>query len=176
MAKDTLERRLFWLKLEGDGFNKREIIKEVCAKFGCSKVTAYNDFNTRSAWQPLLQEFAEALSRAKNCHAQLYRKASFLYAQAKNDRERLVALNLMRQINMDLAELSGAKPSEQKSTEEIHIVWEDPEECKKQYQQNCESDTSPIQDSANSTSIPPVSESSTVGDGGVKPSAAPTNS
>ncbi len=42
MVRDTLEIRLFSLKLEGDGFNKTEIVKVLCAlvkvlgaKLGC---------------------------------------------------------------------------------------------------------------------------------------------
>ncbi|MGD6810285.1 MAG: hypothetical protein ACQCN3_11355 [Candidatus Bathyarchaeia archaeon] len=169
--KNTLERRLFLLKLEGDGLNKREIVKETCAKFGCSEVTAYNDFNTRAVWQPLVQEVTANLFKIQNRHEQLYRKASFMYAQARSDRARIAALNLMRQINIELAQLSGAKPSEQTQTEEIRIRWEDPEVCKKQYS----STTSPILDSVSSTSAPPVSECLTVAGAGAKPSAAPTN-
>jgi len=103
---------------------------------------------------------------------QLYRKASFMYSQAKSDRARIAALNLMRQINIDLAELSGAKPTEQSQSEEINIRWEDPEVCKKQYS----SDINPIPDNANSTTAPQGSECLTAGDAGAKPSRAPMNS
>jgi len=172
VLKNTLERRLFLLKLEGDGLNKREIVKEICAKFGCSEVTVYNDFNTRAIWQPLIQEVTANLLKIQNRHEQLYRKASFMYSQAKSDRAHIAALNLMRQINIELAELTGAKPTEQVATEEIRIRWEDPEICKKQYS----SDTNPIPDNSNSTSAPPVSGCLTVDAAGAKPSVAPTNS
>jgi hypothetical protein len=78
----------------------------------------------------------------------------------------------MRQINIELAQLSGVKPEEQKQTEETRIKWEDPEVCKKQYA----SDTNPIQDNANSTTAPQGSECSTADVAGAKPSQAPTNS
>ena len=172
LNQNLLERRLFELKLEGDGLNDREIVQEVMAKFGCSKSAAYNDLATRSIWQPLVQEIARALQKSQNRHEQLYRKASFMYTQAKSDRARIAALNLMRQINVELAQLCGAKPAEQIPTEEICIKWEDPEVCKKQYS----SDTNPTRDNSASTSAPPVSESLTVADAGAKPSLAPTNS
>lgn len=170
--KDTLERRLFSLKLEGDGLNKREIVKEVCAKFSCSEVTAYNDFNTRHTWQPQLQELSTSLLKSQNRHEQLYRKASFMYTQAKSDHARIAALHLMRQLNMESAQLSGAKPLEQTGVEEICIKWEDPEVCKKQYS----SDTNLTQGNSSSTIAPPVFECLIVEGAGVKQSQAPTNS
>ena len=78
-----------------------------------------------------------------------------MYSQAKSDRARIAALNLMRQINVESVQLGGVKPTEQTQTEESHIKWEDPEICKKQYS----SDTSLIQDNANSTTAPQDSES-----------------
>ena len=147
MQLHTLERRLELLKDEGNGLNTHEIVQELMAKFGCSRSTAYNDFATKPLWQPLLQELAKQLLKVQNRHEQLYRKASFMYTQAKSDRARIAALNLMRQINVESAQLGGVKPTEQTQTEETRIKWEDPEICKKQYS----SDTSLIQDNANST-------------------------
>jgi len=172
MQLHTLERRLELLKGEGNGLNTHEIVQELMAKFGCSRSTAYNDFATKPEWQPILQELAKQLLKVQNRHEQLYRKASFMYTQAKSDRARIAALNLMRQINVESAQLSGAKPTEQIPSEDIRIKWEDPEVCKKQYA----SDTNPIQDNANSTTAPQGSECSTADVAGAKPSQAPTNS
>jgi|GEM_PF-2756101 hypothetical protein len=172
MQLHTLERRLELLKGEGNGLNTHEIVQELMAKFGCSRSTAYNDFATKPEWQPILQELAKQLLKVQNRHEQLYRKASFMYTQAKSDRARIAALNLMRQINVESAQLSGAKPTEQVPSEDIRIKWEDPEVCKKQYA----SDTNPIQDNANSTTAPQGSECSTADVAGAKPSQAPTNS
>ena len=172
MQLHTLERRLELLKGEGNGLNTHEIVQELMAKFGCSRSTAYNDFATKPEWQPILQELAKQLLKVQNRHEQLYRKASFMYTQAKSDRARIAALNLMRQINVESAQLSGAKPTEQVPSEDIRIKWEDPEVCKKQYA----SDTNPIQANANSTTAPLGSECSTAEGAGAKPSRAPTNS
>jgi hypothetical protein len=169
---NTFERRLELLKDEGNGLNKREIVQDLTQKFRCSDSTVYNDFATRSTWQPLVQEITASLFKIQNRHEQLYRKASFMYSQAKSDRARIAALNLMRQINIELAELSGAKPTEQTATEEIRIRWEDPEVCKKQYS----STTNPTLGSVNSTFVLPGSECLIAADAGVKPSVAPTNS
>ena len=172
MQLHTLERRLELLKGEGNGLNTHEIVQDLMAKFGCSRSTAYNDFATKPEWQPILQELAKQLLKVQNRHEQLYRKASFMYTQAKSDRARIAALNLMRQINVESAQLGGAKPAEQNQTEETRIKWEDPEVCKKHYS----SDTNLIQDNANSTTVPLGSECSTVDVAGAKPSRAPTNS
>lgn len=139
MNPKTLERRLEMLNLEGNGLEPSEIVKEISVKYAVTERAVYKDFETRSTWQPLLQETKEALMKVWNRHEQLYRKAVVAYMQAKSDRARIAALNLMRQINIDLAELSGAKTKGQTEPQEIRIEWEDPEVCKKQYA----SDTSP---------------------------------
>jgi hypothetical protein len=43
------------LKLEGLGFAQVEIVKELSQKASCSERAVYNDFETRSIWQPILQ-------------------------------------------------------------------------------------------------------------------------
>jgi HD-like signal output (HDOD) protein len=111
MQQNRVLRRLELLKDEGNGLNTPETVQDLMAKFGCSKSTAYNDFATRTEWQPVLQEISKALLRCQNRNEQLYRKACFLYAQAKTERGKTAALSIMRQINMDSAELSGTRPS-----------------------------------------------------------------
>jgi hypothetical protein len=142
MNPKTLERRLELLKLEGNGLEPSEIVKEISVKYAVTERAVYKDFETRSTWQPLLQETKEAQLKVRNRHEQLYRKAVIAYMQAKSDRARIAALSLMRQINVDLAVMIGAKSSGVADSEEIRIKWEDPEECKKQYA----SDTNLIQD------------------------------
>ena len=128
----TLERRLEILKLEGNGLEPSEIVKELSIKYKVSKRAVYKDFEIRSIWQPLLQEMKKSLLKASNRHEQMYRKAVVQYMQAKSDRDRISALNLMRQINWELAQLAGSKAQGEAEPEEIHIKWEDPKECTKQ--------------------------------------------
>ena len=80
---------------------------------------------------PILQEMKKALLKVRNRHEQLYRKAVVAYMQAKSDRARIAALNLMRQINADLAEMAGAKTKGEEEPEEIRIKWEDPKSMHK---------------------------------------------
>ncbi len=133
MNEKTLERRLELLRLEGNGFQPSEIVKELSVKYGVTQRAVYLDFETRRSWQPLLQETKDALLKVRNRHEQLYRKAVVAYMQAKSDRARITALNLLRQINFDLAELTGAKSQKSAEPEETVIKWEDPKVCKKEY-------------------------------------------
>jgi hypothetical protein len=133
MNKQTLERRLELLRLEGNGLQPSEIVKELSVKYVVTSRAVYADFETRSSWQPLIEETKEALLKIRNRHEQLYRKAVVAYMQAKSDRARIAALNLLRQINFDIAELTGAKSQKPTKPEETVIRWEDPKECKKQY-------------------------------------------
>lgn len=128
----TLERRLEILKLEGNGLEPSEIVKELSVKYKVSARAVYKDFEMRSIWQPLLQEMKKSLLKSANRHEQLYRKAVVQYMQVKSDRDRISALNLMRQINWELAQLASAKAQTEAEPEEIRIKWEDPKECTKQ--------------------------------------------
>jgi len=102
LKKDTEDRRLKLLQLEGNGLVKSEIVKELTASFGISKVTCYNDFNSRETWQPKISEMQHASQKILNRHDQLYRKAALQYIQAETVNQRLNAINQMRTINRDL--------------------------------------------------------------------------
>ncbi len=133
MNERTLERRLELLKLEGNGLQTSEIVNQLSAKYGVTPRAVYADFETRSSWQPILENTKESILKILNRHEQLYRKTLVAYMQAKSDHARVAALNLLRQINVDVAELTGAKLENSAQLNEIHIKWEDPEVCKKQY-------------------------------------------
>ena len=132
MKDKLLERRLELLRLEGNGLEPSEIVKELSVKYGVSKRAIYLDFETRRSWQPLLQETKEAQLKVWNRHEQIFRKGVVTYMQAKTDRGRIAALNLLRQINFDLAELTGVKSQKSAAPEETRIRWEDPEVCKEE--------------------------------------------
>ncbi len=130
MNKLTVERRLELLRLEGNGLEPSEVVKELSSKHGVSERMVYKDFETRSVWQPELQEMQKALLKVRNRHEQLYRKAVVAYMQAKSDRARIAALNLMRQINVELAQFAGAKFQDSQESEDVVIKWEDPKIAK----------------------------------------------
>ena len=102
MKKDTEARRVKLLQLEGNGLLKPEIVKELVAEFNVSDVTCYNDFNTKSTWQPKIIGMQDALHKGLNRLEQLYRKASLTYLQAETVTQKQSAINLMRTITNDM--------------------------------------------------------------------------
>ena len=101
MQQQTLERRLELLKLEGNGLLRPEIVQDLSEKFGCVRGTIYNDFATKPHWQPLLLEVKHALLTIVNRQEQLYRKASLAYRKAENNAQKIAAINLLENINLD---------------------------------------------------------------------------
>ena len=57
---DTVSRRLELLKLEGMGFNRSEIVKQLGEKYQCSERAVYYDFEGRADWQTALQELDDS--------------------------------------------------------------------------------------------------------------------
>jgi hypothetical protein len=104
---DLASRRLELLKLEGLGFSQVEIVKELSQKATCSERTIYSDFESRSAWQPMLQSAVrseEILLRIINRYEQIYRQASMRFLSSSNELARMAALNIMLKTNTALAE------------------------------------------------------------------------
>lgn len=101
MKQKTLERRLELLKLEGVGFSQAEIVKELAAKFQCSRRMVYVDFTDKPKWQPQLQLLKTSFLTILNRHEQIYRKAAFQYLAGKDDRAKMNALSIMRAVNQD---------------------------------------------------------------------------
>jgi len=102
---DTVYRRLELLKLEGLGFSRAEIVKELSQKCGCSRRAVYRDFETRDCWQPVVQGVVDAgrvLLKVVNRYEQIYRQASIRLLTASNEFVQLGALNVMLKANAAL--------------------------------------------------------------------------
>jgi hypothetical protein len=96
------KRRLELLRLEGVGFTKAEIVKQVSEKSGCAERTVYNDFETRAFWQPSLQSVVkpdDVLFKILNRYEQIYRQASLRVLSSSSPMVQLGALNLMVKVN-----------------------------------------------------------------------------
>jgi hypothetical protein len=95
------------LKLEGLGFSRAEIVKELSAKCACSGRTVYNDFETREGWQPIVQSVVSArdvLLKVVNRYEQIYRQASVRLLTFTEETSQLGALNTMLKANAMLFE------------------------------------------------------------------------
>lgn len=99
---DAVSRRLELLKLEGLGFARVEVVKELSQKCGCSRRTVYNDFETRMEWQPVVQsivDLAGLLLKVVNRYEQIYRQASIRLLTMEEEACQLGALNVMLKAN-----------------------------------------------------------------------------
>jgi hypothetical protein len=99
---DVITRRLELLKLEGLGLTQIEIVKQLSQKAGCAQRTVYNDFETRSSWQPILQSVIKpegVLLKITNRYEQIYRQASLRVLSSSNPYVQIGALNVMARVN-----------------------------------------------------------------------------
>jgi hypothetical protein len=99
---DAITRRIELLKLEGLGFSSAEIATQLSQKADCSKRTIYQDFETRTEWQPILQSIKrcdEVLMKVVNRYEQIYREASVLLLTCEGEWSKIGALNTMLKAN-----------------------------------------------------------------------------
>jgi hypothetical protein len=99
---DVIARRLELLKLEGLGLTQIEIVKQLSQKTPCAQRTIYNDFETRTTWQPILQSVTkpeDVLLKITNRYEQIYRQASLRVLSSPNPLVQLGALNTMAKVN-----------------------------------------------------------------------------
>lgn len=104
---DVVARRLELLKLEGMGFNRSEIVKQLSEKFQCSDRTVYYDFENRGDWQPSLQQLGDRQSillKVVNRYEQIYRQASVRLVTCAQEAAQLGALNIMLKANGKILE------------------------------------------------------------------------
>lgn len=104
---DVISSRLELLRLEGLGFTQAEIVKQLIEKCNCSERTVYNDFETRSIWQPILQSAIKSddvLLKVVNRYEQIYRQASLRLLSSSNQYVQVGALHLMLRANSLLFE------------------------------------------------------------------------
>ena len=100
--RNTNERRLEVLKLEGMGFSRPEIVKEISGKYACSLRTVYHDFETRETWQPYTTK--DAALTILNRFLQIYRHAALQSITAEGESNRIGWTKIMLDANTKLAE------------------------------------------------------------------------
>ncbi len=104
---ETDKRRLELLKHEAMGCSQAEILGLLCDKFGCSPRTVYNDFETRTSWQPILlsvQKPEDVQLKVANRFDWIYRQASVRAYSTSNESVKLGALNTMLKANSLLSD------------------------------------------------------------------------
>jgi hypothetical protein len=106
-----ISRRLEILILEGLGVSRVDIAKQLSQKYKCSQRSVYNDFETKTAWQPELQgatKANEAILKIINRYEQIYSQASKRAISSPNPFVQLAALNLMCKVNSNFSEVAAA--------------------------------------------------------------------
>lgn len=116
-----VERRLEFLKMEGEGFSLCEIVKDLSKKYRRTERSIYYDAETRGTWQPLFTQLFD-LDKARlivmNRYETIYRKASFMLKQG-DPRHKPQALKIMLDVTKNTVDLLGLVSfSEAKAKEE----------------------------------------------------------
>lgn len=103
------ERRLELLKMEGMGFSKAEVVKLQAEKWHKSERAIWYDFETRTTWQPLFNQFFDSEKARMVMQNRLdyqYREAMKQYLTGP-EHAKLTALKLAFEITMHHSELLG---------------------------------------------------------------------
>lgn len=114
------------LNLEGKGFSRPEIVKEISRKYQCTERTVYYDFETRSKWQQYNCE--DAVLKVLNRFEYLYRTASLNMMMAKHGNIKVAWVRIMLDANKQLADkfvipemLKRVKDLEEKTREGVFV-------------------------------------------------------
>lgn len=104
---NTLERRSYLLKLEGQGFNRREVTTALIEKFSVCKETVHRDYRGKSSWQPKILDLKDAkafVMMTVNRANHIYREASFRCLQTQNEAVKVGFLRVMLEANKQMCE------------------------------------------------------------------------
>lgn len=127
-SETIVARRTKLLKMEGEGFDRPDIVKQLSKEFQVSERTIARDFQKRSEWQPQITGYSErkkAYYCILNRFDQIYKKASFIFLHGDNDNSKIGALKVMLDSLSRIKELANIsnKNSEHETnslTEEQH--------------------------------------------------------
>ena len=84
--------------MEGDGFDRPDIVKTLAQEFQCSTRTLQRDIAIREKWQPQITHLTDkkqAYYSLLNRFEQIYKKGSFTYQHCNNENVKIAALKLM---------------------------------------------------------------------------------
>ncbi|MFC1486612.1 hypothetical protein ACFLRN_02840 [Thermoproteota archaeon] len=120
-----VERRTELLKLEGDGFSRPDIEKQLSQKYQVTVRTVSRDFQIRAEWQPSITHLTDkkqAFYSVLNRYEQIYQKASFTYLHSKNESVTIATLRVMLDVLTKIRELANITAEEGEPTE-YTIRW-----------------------------------------------------
>lgn len=112
MSLKLVERRQNLLNLRSRGISLSQAVKELAERYGVSPRQLYYDWKSRGQWMEEMLDVKDKdtflLDLVSN-HKEIYRLASLEYLKAENENARIGALRLLRDINLDFAEMIVSK-------------------------------------------------------------------
>jgi hypothetical protein len=108
--KNRVEYKLDLLQMEGQGFNRAEIVEQLAEKYNVSKRLGYYYFKTRARWQPEilgLEDAKDSYHQTLNRLEYIYRRFSILSSNAPEASNRVGALKGMLEALRTKAEVTG---------------------------------------------------------------------
>jgi len=108
--KNRLEYKLDLLQMEGEGFNRTEIIQFLADKHHVSERVGYYYFKTRGRWQPEilgLKDAKDAYHQTLNRLEYIYRHFGHIAVTAPENSNRVGALKGMLDTTLRKAEILG---------------------------------------------------------------------
>ena len=121
-----VERRTKILTMEGDGFDRPDIVKTLSKEFQCTERTLQRDIQLREKWQPQLTHLTDrkqAYFSLLNRFEQIYKKGSFTYQHCNNENVKIAALKLMLDALSRIKELANVNADEADAENSISIGW-----------------------------------------------------
>ena len=121
--------------MEGDGFDRPDIVKTLSQEFQCSTRTLQRDIAIREKWQPQITHLTDkkqAYYSLLNRFEQIYKKGSFTYQHCNNENVKIAALKLMLDALSRIKELANVNNEDAKGDVTYHLEWQqrDHEELK----------------------------------------------
>ena len=126
-SETIVERRTELLKLEGDGFSRPDIEKQLSQKYQVTVRTVSRDFQIRADWQPSITHLTDkkqAFYSVLNRYEQIYKKASFTYLHAKNESVTIAALRVMLDTLSRIKDLANVNAKEGDGDKTYSVQWQ----------------------------------------------------
>jgi len=122
--KNTVERRLELLNLEGMGAEMCEIVKYLSVKWHKTERTIYYDFETRETWQPLFSQYQD-MNKARLV---ILNRLDYIYRTASLEKDLATMLNVTKYLaevlGIQSITLSEASKLFERETERLLRVME----------------------------------------------------
>jgi hypothetical protein len=105
---ELLKRRSTMLKMTAEAYPLVDVVNQLSGEYDVSPQAIYKDWRKRGTWQTQLLDIGSLEQLCKDLyatHKEIYRMAMAAYRTATQDTAKIGALRLLRDINLDFAEM-----------------------------------------------------------------------